>query len=80
MMTDVSTKVCKILSDMDGRDVTPDMKLMADLEMDSLDNVEMVMAIEVEFPIEVPDEVADEWFSNGKTTVKDVIAWVESKL
>ena len=48
--------------------------LMKDLEADSLDAVEIIMAIEDEFDIEVPDEDAEKF-----QTVGDIIKYVEEK-
>ena len=52
--------------------VTLDTHLMKDLEADSLDAVEIIMAIEEEFKIEVPDEDAE-----GFQTVGDLVRYVE---
>lgn len=41
--------------------ITPETNLMKDLEADSLDAVEIIMAIEDEFGIEIPDEQAEEF-------------------
>ena len=48
--------------------------LMKDLEADSLDAVEIIMAIEDEFDIEVPDEDAEKF-----QTVTDIVKYVEEK-
>jgi len=52
--------------------VNPDAKFIEDLGADSLDTVELVMAFEEEFSIEVPDEEAEKL-----QTVGDVIRYVE---
>ena len=52
--------------------VTPDAKFIEDLGADSLDTVELVMAFEEEFGIEVPDEEAEKLQSVG-----DVIKYIE---
>jgi len=52
--------------------VTPEAKFIEDLGADSLDTVELVMALEEEFNIEVPDEQAEKLQS-----VNDVIKYVE---
>jgi len=39
--------------------VTPDVHFQKDLDLDSLDNVEIVMALEEEFKLEIPDKEAD---------------------
>ncbi|HCC21346.1 MAG TPA: acyl carrier protein [Verrucomicrobiales bacterium] len=53
--------------------VKPDAKFIDDLGADSLDTVELVMAFEEEFGIEVPDEDAEKLQSVG-----DVITYVNS--
>ena len=55
--------------------VTMETHLMKDLEADSLDAVEIIMAIEDEFDIEVPDEDAEKF-----QTVSDIVSYVESRL
>ena len=47
--------------DVDKEEITMDTDLMKDLEADSLDAVEIIMAIENEFDVEVPDERAEEF-------------------
>jgi acyl carrier protein len=54
--------------------VTIDAKFIEDLGADSLDTVELVMAFEEEFGIEVPDEDAEKLLSVG-----DVVRFIESK-
>ena len=54
--------------------VTPEAKFIEDLGADSLDTVELVMALEEEFSIEVPDEEAEKLQSVG-----DVIKYIEDK-
>ena len=53
--------------------VTSDAKFIEDLGADSLDTVELVMALEEEFETEIPDEEAEKI-----TTVKLAIAYVEA--
>jgi acyl carrier protein len=52
--------------------VTPEAKFVEDLGADSLDIVELIMALEEEFGIEVPDEQAEKLLNVG-----DVIKYVE---
>jgi acyl carrier protein len=52
--------------------VTADAKFIEDLGADSLDTVELIMALEEEFGLEVPDEEADKLQSVG-----DVIKYIE---
>ncbi|MEG0156839.1 MAG: acyl carrier protein, partial [Anaerovoracaceae bacterium] len=54
--------------------VNNDTHLMKDLEADSLDAVEIIMAIEEEFDIEVPDEEAEKFQRVG-----DIVKYVEEK-
>jgi NADH dehydrogenase (ubiquinone) 1 alpha/beta subcomplex 1 len=51
--------------------VVPDARFKEDLDLDSLDSVEVVMAIEEEFNIEIPDSEADKIMS-----VADAINYV----
>jgi acyl carrier protein len=55
--------------------ITMDTHLMKDLEADSLDAVEIIMAIEDEFDIEVPDEEAEKF-----QTVGDIVRYVEEQI
>ena len=57
----------------DESQVTMEANLKDDLEADSLDAVELIMQIEEEFEVEIPDEVA----SNMKT-VKDIVDYIEA--
>lgn len=54
--------------------VVPEAKFIEDLGADSLDTVELVMALEEEFGIEVPDEEAEKLQSVG-----DVIKYIEDE-
>ncbi len=58
----------------DEEDVTLEANIKEDLEADSLDAVELVMAAEEEFGVEIPDDVA----ANLKT-VKDIVDYVEKE-
>ena len=59
----------------DESEVTIDTHLMKDLEADSLDAVEIIMAIEDEYGIETPDEDAEKFQS-----VSDLVKFVEANL
>lgn len=68
----------KVISQQMGtklEDIKPESRLALDLEFDSLDRVELVMAIEDEFKIkpEIPDEIYDNW-----VTVGDIEAYLAS--
>jgi len=52
--------------------VTPEAKFIEDLGADSLDTVELIMALEEEFGIEVPDEQAEKLLNVG-----DVVKYIE---
>ncbi len=56
-------------------EVTPEASFIDDLGADSLDTVELVMALEEEFGIEIPDEDAEKM-----TKVADVIKYIEEKV
>ncbi|MCR5059549.1 MAG: acyl carrier protein [Saccharofermentans sp.] len=55
----------------DESTITEDSSFIDDLNADSLDMVELVMAMEQEFDIEIPDDVAEK-----VTTVKDAIDYI----
>lgn len=72
----VFDKVKEIIVDSlncDEENVTLEADLREDLEADSLDAVELIMAIEEEFDIEIPDEVSTEM-----KTVKDIVDYIEN--
>ena len=61
-MSDIEVRVKKIIAEQLGVDeakVIGDKAFVADLGADSLDTVELVMALEDEFGIEIPDEAAE---------------------
>jgi acyl carrier protein len=57
----------------DVEEVTPEASFTDDLGADSLDTVELVMALEEEFGIEIPDEDAEKI-----STVGDAVSYIES--
>ena len=76
-MSEIADKVTKIVVEQLGVNedqVTEDAKFIEDLGADSLDQVELVMALEESFGAEIPDEDAEKL-----TTVGDAIKYVESK-
>ena len=56
----------------DANEVTPEASFVDDLGADSLDTVELVMAFEEAFNIEIPDEAAEKI-----QKVKDAVAYIE---
>ena len=58
--------------EVDSKQLTPEAKFIEDLGADSLDIVELVMALEEEFGNEIPDEQAEKLL-----TVGDVIKYIE---
>ena len=61
--------------DVDEDQITPDASFVEDLGADSLDIVELIMGIEEEFDIEIPDEDAEKL-----TTVGGALEYIKSKL
>jgi acyl carrier protein len=55
-------------------EVTPEASFIEDLGADSLDIVELIMALEEEYDMEIPDEDAEKI-----QTVEDVISYIQSK-
>ena len=56
-------------------EITPGSKIAEDLGADSLDHVELVMKIEEEFDLNIPDDCAEKF-----VTVKDVLDYVAKRL
>ena len=76
-MSDVAERVKKIVVEHLGVDevkVTDSASFIDDLGADSLDTVELVMAFEEEFKVEIPDDAAEKI-----QTVKDAIDFISSK-
>ncbi len=74
-MASVQDKVKQIIVEqlgVDEAEVTPTASFVDDLGADSLDTVELVMAFEEAFNIEIPDEDAEKI-----TSVKDAIEYIE---
>lgn len=73
----VQEKITEIIVEQLGvkaEEVTPEASFVDDLGADSLDTVELVMALEEEFGIEIPDEDAEKI-----QTVGDAIKYIEEK-
>ena len=77
-MSEVSEKVKKIIAEHLGIDdmskITDDAKFIDDLGADSLDTVELVMAFEEKFGIEIPDDAAE-----TIQTVQNAIDYIQTK-
>lgn len=75
---EIFEKVKKIVADqlsVDADTVTPQSNFANDLGADSLDTVELVMALEEEFDIEIPDEAAEKI-----TTVQEAVDYINNKV
>ena len=73
----IEEKIKSIISEQLGvkpEEVNPGASFIDDLGADSLDTVELVMALEEEFGIEIPDEDAEKM-----STVGDAIKYIEEK-
>ena len=76
-MAEVAQKVKSIIAEQLGvktEEVTDSASFVDDLGADSLDTVELVMALEEEFGIEIPDEDAEKM-----TNVGEAVRYVEEK-
>lgn len=75
MSLSVFEKLQKIISEqleIDEDDITPDSDIVDDLGADSLDIVDLVMSIEDEFQVEIPDEAIEQI-----ATVEDAAKYIE---
>ncbi|MEI8068036.1 MAG: acyl carrier protein [Candidatus Shapirobacteria bacterium] len=71
-------KVAKIIKDqlsISGEEIKEESNLIEDLAADSLDVVEIIMAIEEDFDIEIPDKDAEEI-----KTIGQIIEYIEKKV
>ena len=77
MSNDIKPKIKKIVADhlgIEEEKVTEEASFIDDLGADSLDTVELVMAFEEKFGIEIPDDAAE-----TIVTVQNAIDYIESK-
>lgn len=75
-MASIAERVKEIVADQLGvsaEQVVPEAKFVEDLGADSLDQVELVMALEEEFGAEIPDEDAEKLLS-----VNDAVQYIET--
>jgi acyl carrier protein len=77
-MSETFDKIAEVIADKLGVEpskITPEAKFVEDLGADSLDTVELVMQLEDEFNLEIPDEEAEKL-----TTVGSVVEYIESHI
>ncbi len=77
MSDTVQSRVMEIITDelgVEADTVTPDASFVEDLGADSLDTVELIMAFEEEFEIDISDDDAEQM-----RTVGDAIAYIEER-
>lgn len=75
-MSEITNKVIAIIVDklgVDESEVTPGASFTNDLGADSLDTVELIMELEKEFDVQIPDDQAEKI-----ATVGDAIAYIEN--
>ena len=75
-MSEIATRVTSIITDKLGVEesqVTPEASFTNDLGADSLDTVVLIMELEKEFDLQIPDEEAEKI-----VTVGDAIAFIEN--
>lgn len=67
---EITSRIIDIIKSFDkttaSADITPTTQFSKDLGLDSLDTVELLVAIEEEFDVEIPDKIADEISSVGE--------------
>lgn len=76
--TEIFDKVKRIVAEqlsVESETITPASNFSNDLGADSLDTVELVMALEEEFDIEIPDEAAEKI-----TTVQEAVDFINNKV
>jgi acyl carrier protein len=75
-MSEVLDKVVEIVCNqlaIDKGEVTAESSFVEDLGADSLDTVELVMAFEEKFDLQIPDDEAE-----NITTIKSAVDWIEN--
>ena len=75
-MSEITNKVIAIIVNklgVDEKEVTPEASFTNDLGADSLDTVELIMELEKEFDVQIPDDQAEKI-----ATVGDAIAYIEN--
>lgn len=77
-MTDTFERIKKIIAeqlDIEENKIEPDASFAEDLGADSLDTVELIMALEEQFEIEIPDEEAQKLL-----TIKNTVNYINDKI
>jgi len=77
-MEEIQAKVIQIISEQLGKDVSEikmNSHFIEDLDADSLDTVELVMALEEEFEVDIPDEAAEKI-----TTVQSAVDFIAESI
>lgn len=77
-MNDIEQKIIKIIAEtlkVDESKITSESSFVEDLSADSLDQVELMMAIEAAFDCDIPDEEASKL-----ATIADVVNYVKQKI
>lgn len=77
-MSELASRVKQIIVDklaIDAAEITPEANFIKDLGADSLDTVELIMELEREFNINIPDDQAEKI-----TTVGEAIAYIENAM
>ena len=82
-MSDIADRVKKIVVEHLGVEeakVTPDASFIDDLGADSLDTVELVMAFEEAFSVEIPEDAAEKIATDRKSTRLNSSHWLLSRM
>ncbi len=77
-MASVEERIIELIAEQLDRDISeisPEMSFIDDLGADSLDLVELIMTIEEEYNIEIPDDDAEKL-----TYIKDAIEYIKGKI
>lgn len=76
-MTSVADRIIALASQLSGLTANRSSRLVEDLELDSMDRIQLAIEVEKEFNIDLPDEDVDD---PSLGTIDGLIAYVEGKL